>query len=307
MLSCLSHRPHLPVIGCDGVWSRVRSRVFGSSFRATYSHQYCFRAVVPMADARAALGDHRASTRFMFNGPGAHAITYPVAKGTMLNVLVVVSDPNPWPETSSEVEGGIVKEESSPVASTTTSRGNREDAERAFASWQPCARAVVGLLPSMPDRWAIFDMQENPLPTYASGRIALAGDAAHAAGPHLGAGAGFGIEDALVLADLLAAVADGVALEPEHSPALPVRIAAALAAYSDVRYGRTQWLVRHTSDAVDLFQWRDAAAGQDTELFRREITWRFHHIWNNNAAAMVAQARQLYTDRLEEIRASQTD
>ncbi|EFX02086.1 protein toxd [Grosmannia clavigera kw1407] len=272
------------VIGCDGVWSRTRSLVFGDAYRATYSHQYCFRAVVPMADARVALGNQRSSTRFMF-------------KGAMLNILVVVSDPNPWPETSSEVDGGIVKEAS--PASSATSRGNREDAERAFSSWQKCSRAVVSLLPSKPDRWAIFDLMEHPLPTYARGRIAVAGDAAHAAGPHLGAGAGFGIEDALVLAELLAGIARDNHTTTNTS-AFPARITAALSAYSDMRYDRTQWLVRHTRDAVDLFQWRDESAGQDTELFQREITWRFHHIWNNDASAMVTQAQDTYDERLKQ-------
>jgi 2-polyprenyl-6-methoxyphenol hydroxylase-like FAD-dependent oxidoreductase len=37
------------------------------------------------------------------------------------------------------------------------------------------------------------------VPTFAKGRVCLAGDAAHASTPNQGGGAGFGIEDALVL------------------------------------------------------------------------------------------------------------
>ncbi len=267
------------VIGCDGVWSRVRSLLFGDACRATYSHQYCFRAVVPMAAARAAIGDHRASTRFMYNGRGAHSITYPVAKGAMLNVLVVVADPNPW----------AAVDESTGQAQTTGT-GSRRDAEDAFREWQPCARGVVGLLPDAPDRWAIFDMLEHPAPLYAVGRVAVAGDAAHASGPHLGAGAGFGIEDALVLATLLGDVA--AAGDARRAPS-------ALAAYSAVRYDRTQWLVQASREAVDWFQGRDAVQGQDAAAFGQAITALFHRIWHYDMEGMLAAARNLYEEGVE--------
>jgi 2-polyprenyl-6-methoxyphenol hydroxylase-like FAD-dependent oxidoreductase len=45
---------------------------------------------------------------------------------------------------------------------------------------------------------------------FAKGRVCLAGDAAHASTPNQGGGAGFGIEDALVLAEVLAVLAFGV-------------------------------------------------------------------------------------------------
>lgn len=196
-----------------------------------------------------------------------------------MNVLVVVSDPR---------QEGTGKCSESDVSSRS-SVGHREDAERVFSDWHTCARSVVSLLPPTPDRWAIFDMLEHPAPSYHRGRVALAGDAAHAAGPHLGAGAGFGIEDALVLAELLAEAA---------KIADPRRVEAALAAYNDVRYERTQWLIKHTRDAVDLFQWRDASAGQDAELFGHEISWRFHHIWDNNPALMISQAKRAFEGRL---------
>ena len=274
------------VVGCDGVWSRVRSLVFGDAYRATYSHQYCFRAVVPMETARAAIGDHRASTRFMYNGHGAHSITYPVAKGAMLNLLVVIGDPEPWVGSgTANIENGLVSADNDTANRQTTGKGNRADAEHAFRDWQACAKGVVSLLPEQPDRWAIFDMLANPVPSYTKGRTVLAGDAAHASGPHLGAGAGFGIEDALLLATLLADVAKGAADSASlHS---------ALQAYSDVRYERTQWLIQASRDAADLFQWRDEAKGKDAEVFGREITWRFHTIWNYDLEGMLSEARKL--------------
>lgn len=288
------------VIGADGVWSRMRNLLFGPEYGATYTHQYCFRAVVPMDAAVASIGKERSSSRFMYNGPGAHAITYPVAKGAMLNVLVVVSDLKPW-QTQDTAAGVESKEDREGIEANgrpsndtgvanrqTTGRGRRSDAEAVFANWQATPRGVVGLLPESPDRWAIFDMLEHPVPNYNRGRVALAGDAAHAAGPHLGSGAGFGIEDALALSTVLAEVKD------------PSTVDSALSAYSKVRYERTQWLVRATRDAVNLFQWEgpEPNKGKDPVTFGPEITWRFHTIWKYDLEKMQAEVKALYVAAL---------
>ena len=52
-----------------------------------------------------------------------------------------------------------------------------------------------------PSLWSINTLQG--IPTSVHDRVALAGDAAHAMTPHLGSGAGQGIEDAYILAVLL--------------------------------------------------------------------------------------------------------
>ena len=232
-----------------------------------------------MAAARAAIGDHRTSTRFMYNGPGAHIITYPVGHGASLNVLAVADDPHPWPD-----------------AARHTKPATAADAAAAFAGWHPTARAIVGLLPDRLDRWAVFDSFAGPAPSYVRGAVGLAGDAAHAAGPHLGSGAGFGIEDALVLAALLEAV-DEVGRRGGGGGGggggrgdVGVLCRDALEVYNSVRYERTQWLVGATREACSLFHWEDPECGSDPEKFGREITWRFHKIWHYDVDAMVREA-----------------
>lgn len=274
------------MIGCDGIRSRVREILLGEDnpeAHATYSQKFCFRGLVPMAEARRCLPAHRASTRYMYNGPGAHAITYPVAMGAFLNVLLVVSDPAPWRTADGR----------------HTARGSKDAAVRAFADWHPTARGLVGLLPAELDKWAIFDMLEHPAPAYARRRVAVAGDAAHAAGPHLGAGAGFGIEDALALAALLQALDRAWATPPAQKTTTDADAAArtraamaqaALAAYNDIRYERAQALPGLTREAVDLFQWDNPAVGSDADKFGREITWRFHQIWKYDVDGMVTDA-----------------
>ncbi len=76
-----------------------------------------------------------------------------------------------------------------------------------------------------------------PLPRFHSGRVALLGDAAHAMTPNLGQGGCQAIEDAVVLAHLLAG-----------GTAVP----AALAAYTEARLGRTTRISRRSRRMGDL-------------------------------------------------------
>ena len=70
-----------------------------------------------------------------------------------------------------------------------------------YAGWGPDAISLLDCLDS-PSAWSIHAV-DPPLETYAKGRVALLGDAAHGMLPHLGAGAGQGIEDVVVLVKLL--------------------------------------------------------------------------------------------------------
>jgi salicylate hydroxylase len=238
-----------------------------------------------MDQARGELGTRRTNTRFMYNGPGAHVITYPVAMDTLLNVLVVISDPNPWLRDDGK----------------HTAQGSKNEVIESFRDWHPTVRTIVDLLPEELDKWAIFDMLDHPAASYVKSCTCVAGDAAHAAGPHLGSGAGFGIEDGLALATVLGAVKDeagNLAVGQRQSI-----IREAFLAYNDTRYERTQWLVRNTRDAVDLFQWRLEGCGSDPEKFASEITWRFHKIWEYDVDGMVAELSENLRDRLGHHRA----
>ena len=268
------------VIGCDGIHSRVRQLILRPHLPPTepepiklppsaypgYTQKFCFRALAPMSDAIAAIGERNSTTRFMYIGPGKHIITYPVANNTLLNILVVMSDSSPvWPHTNLP---GLTK----------------IGAVEAFMTWHPTVRKIIDLLVEEElSPWGIFDMAENPAPYYARGQVCVAGDAAHATGPHLGAGAGMGVEDALVLAGLFAEV-DRRARAREGEEGLVER---ALRVYNAVRYERTQEVVQSTRAACDLFHQR---GHPDTERFGREITVRFHKIWEYGVDRMVEDA-----------------
>lgn len=308
------------VIGCDGIRSRVRQHVLSpppttsngarpqlplplplplpKSVNPHYTGKFCFRDLVPMPDAVAAIGEYKSSRRFMYNGPGAHVITYPVAGNTFLNVLVVISDSRgEWP--AELIAQG-----------KHTVRGSKQEAVDAFRGWNRTVRSIVDLLPDELEKWAIFDMAEHPAETYVKGRVALAGDAAHATGPHLGAGGGLGVEDALCLAGLVQALPrqirrrreEGVVRsalvekKPEGEERRDVEVEKgkllverALKIYNDLRYERTQWVMQATREAVDLFQWKDGRGREPVE-FAKEITEKFHKIWNYGVDDMVQKA-----------------
>ncbi|TLD14520.1 hypothetical protein PspLS_11181 [Pyricularia sp. CBS 133598] len=276
------------VVGCDGIWSRVRQLLLGPdnpASHAGYTGKYCFRTLVPYDKALEVLGHDRVHTRYMYNGPGAHCITYPVGLGDnlALNVLVALSDPNPWPL---EETGG-----------RHTAPGTREEAELATRDFHPTFRKVVSLLPDKVEKWAIFDSMENPAPSYFKGQVCLAGDAAHATGPHLGAGAGVGIEDALLLSTLLERIDQAVKTSgkgdddyDDDEKNKRDMVTRALEIYDGLRRERTQWLVVATREAVDMIQWSQGeAVGRDGEAFGREIGKRFHRVWDYDLDGMLKE------------------
>ena len=243
----------------------------------SYTHKVAFRGLIPMNSAKAALGDYRASTRLMHLGPNAHVLTFPVAMGTVLNVVAFITDPKEW-----EAPDGKF-----------TAPATKSEVMAAFSTFGPAVRAVIGLLPDELDKWAIFDTFDHPVPTYVQSRLCLAGDAAHAAAPHHGAGAGFGIEDALVLATLI----NVAGKYPCSKKAETIRTM--LTVYDEARYERTQWLVHSSRMVGELFEWQDAHCGSDVEMFRREIEWRSHRIWDYDVEKMVSETFGQFLSRLE--------
>ncbi|KAK0747100.1 hypothetical protein B0T18DRAFT_413107 [Schizothecium vesticola] len=256
------------VVACDGIRSRVRAGLFPGS-PAAFTGKECFRALVPMEKAAEAIGEKKAGTRWMYLGRDGHVITYPVGGNTLLNVLVVLSTSDPWPDETKH-----------------TTSGARSEIDNTFKAWPggETVRAIAGLMPETMDKWGIFDMKQFPAPQYNKGAVCLAGDAAHATGPHLGAGGGLGIEDALVLAELMEELHKGWATDGGQA-----MVERALQAYNDVRYHRTQRVVADTRHACLLFHWQDEK-GEKGEQFGEAITPMFHHVWEGDVPGMVGDA-----------------
>lgn len=129
-------------------------------------------------------------------------------------------------------------------------------------------------------QWGIFDLGDHPLSSYYKGRICLLGDAAHATSPHHGAGAGFCIEDAAVLASLLA--------DPQVKNA--GQLETVFAVYDANRRERTQWLVRSSRRAGNLYEWLTQDVGRDSARMERELRERLSHIWGFDLTDSVREA-----------------
>ncbi|KAI9723135.1 MAG: hypothetical protein M1828_004238 [Chrysothrix sp. TS-e1954] len=236
------------------------------------------------------------------SGPEGHILTFPVAKGKLMNVVAVSKveganrsvmsyvpslkfasqfrdDSRPWPDES-----------------RLTLPSKKADAIEAFAGWNPTVNKITDMLLGNLDRWGIFDTYDYPASTYHTGCLCIVGDAAHASSPHHGAGAGACIEDAAVLAEVL--------LEAKHIAQnnngieVSVLLESALAAYEAVRLEPTQWLVASSRKAGNIYDWMDPNCGRDPARMKEELLWRHHKIWHADITAMIEESKQDLRRRL---------
>jgi 2-polyprenyl-6-methoxyphenol hydroxylase-like FAD-dependent oxidoreductase len=161
------------IVGADGIHSSLRAMVFPEAPYPEFTGQGCWRAVVP----RPASVD----CAHVYVGGPVKAGIVPVSADAMYLFLLQHVPDNPrmpeerWPEL---------------LASQLRGFGGLLGAIRLDSSARINYRPLEKLL--LPQPWH-------------RGRVVLIGDAAHATTPHLASGAGLAVEDALVLAECLAA------------------------------------------------------------------------------------------------------
>lgn len=225
-----------------------------------------------MEAAIQAVGEEFATSRIMYLGKDGHVLTFPVAHGKIMNVVAFHYDPEEW---SSEQL----------VVPTT-----QKEAKRDFINWGYNVKAIIDLFKDNLDKWGIFDLGDNPMSQYNKGRICVAGDAAHATGPHHGAGAGFCIEDSAVLAELLVTAWTILRRETETKSTANI-LELALSVYDNARRERTQWLVDSSRICGDLYDWR-STCGKDPSKIKEDLLWRSHKIWDVDLEAMTKKAQR---------------
>ena len=166
------------VVGADGIHSTVREVLFGPE-SPRFSGSTAYRGLVPI-ERLAHVPLQRQGYSWL--GPDRHFVHYYVAGGRLLN-FVAVCPAGAW------------------RLESWSARGRVEDALAEFAGFHPTVCQVIGAADET-FRWALYD--RPPLPAWSRGRVTLLGDAAHAMLPFLAQGACQAIEDAVVLAGLLA-------------------------------------------------------------------------------------------------------
>ncbi|KAE9991576.1 hypothetical protein EG327_011478 [Venturia inaequalis] len=236
------------VIGCDGIKGITRKTVLGSRYPEEVASKYCntyvYRGIAPMEEAKKIIGEYATDAKwFMQEGKGW--AQYPITGGAELNIVAFIQDPNPWAGEQAVRE----------VA--------REEMMSEFTGFD--SRLIKLLDYVKPARWPLFHHPDTP--TYYNGRICLLGDTAHASSPSQAAGAGQGLEDALILSKLLGLV--------KHSD----EVENALCMYDSIRRPRAQSVVRESKDVGGIYFLNHPKFGADLQKITNDANRRLPLIW----------------------------
>lgn len=171
----------------DGVWSKLRGPLLGDSSRPRVSGHLAYRALLPMTDVPVGW---RSNEVTVWLGPRMHAVHYPVRRGEMMNIVVIIEGPAPqdmehWDHAA-----------------------NAQELEQALKHCSSNLQDLVRSVPAAGAQWRLWPLSDRaPLQGpegMAKGLVGLIGDAAHPMRPYLAQGAGMAIEDAAELQRALA-------------------------------------------------------------------------------------------------------
>lgn len=256
------------LIGCDGIKGATRKHVLQDLHQeevaAKYCNMYIYRGILPMADAKTILGDHAGDAKWFMAKDRSLAI-YPISKGREENFVFFINDPDPW-------------------------RGKQEavncSKEDMVADLSGFDERLIKLLDwASPLRWPIFHHPDTP--RYYNGRICLVGDVAHASSPGQAAGAGQGLEDAVVLANLLSLVES------------PTQLETAFEVYDSIRRPRAQEVVRTSQEAGEMYVWRHPEIGGDMHKIVENANQRLHWIWQHDLQGDVDKAETMLLEKIQ--------
>lgn len=141
------------------------------------------------------------------------------------------------------------------------------------------------LIKAQPIRWGFFHHLHTS--TYCRDRVVLLGDSAHASLPFQAAGAAQGLEDALILSNVLAELAK----IPRNDADLLQEISAGLAAYDSVRRPRAQYQLEQAVEVSRMifFQHEEVGSDMSKNLSRLQNGW-FNWLWFHDINADVQAA-----------------
>lgn len=184
------------LIGADGIRSVARQYVLASHHLPPvdprFSGTWAYRGIISHASFKEALQQVNGDTDLadipqMLLGKNKHILTFPIRKGEQINIVAFCSNR----------EDTIL-----PADTPWTKPVDKAQMLSDFSDWSESCQTLLGLI-EQPTIWALHEIEELSTYQSTSGHVIVMGDAAHAMLPHQGAGAGQGLEDALILAALL--------------------------------------------------------------------------------------------------------
>ena len=196
------------LIGADGIHSKVRECLFGSS-KPIFTDCIAWRGLIPMNRLPSHLA-RMVGTNWL--GPRGNVLHYPVRRGELMNFVSLV-ERDDWRVESWSTEG------------------SKDELRSDFRGWHADVHTMIDEI-EIPYKWAM--MVRGPMDAWSKGRITLLGDACHPTLPFLGQGGVMSIEDGYVVA----ACVDRYFNEPK----------AAFSRYEDIRRDRTSAVVRKSHE-----------------------------------------------------------
>ncbi|EJD06063.1 FAD/NAD-binding domain-containing protein [Fomitiporia mediterranea MF3/22] len=278
------------VVGADGVRSAVRSYVVEGStedvttngeetngnditrsklVRVAFTNNTAYRGLVPVEQLKAAGASEsmvlELSRRLhCFVGDKKHVLTFPIKNGTVVNVVAFAADHSiPWGARPVPPDAWVTPRSTEELLSN-------------YEGWGRDVRLLLGCI-ARPSVWSVHACNP-PLESYVRGRVALVGDAAHAMLPYLGAGAGQGLEDALVIVRLLT--------QPQTNAG---NIQEVLKAYDTVRRPHANMVLTRSTTMGYIYELL-GPSGPSKEGIRSDLEEKWDDVWRHEATKDIEDA-----------------
>jgi salicylate hydroxylase len=169
------------LIGCDGMWSKIRESIVGDG-KPRVSGHIAYRGVLKREQVPA---DLWRPDVMLWAGPRCHFVHYPLRRGELFNLVAVFH--------SDHYEEGWNAE------------GSKDLLRDHFKGLRPEVLRLLELI----DTWRMWVLcDREPVKNWSKGRITLLGDSAHPMLQYLAQGACMATEDAVILADIVAKTPD---------------------------------------------------------------------------------------------------
>ncbi|KAL3422833.1 salicylate hydroxylase [Phlyctema vagabunda] len=257
------------VIGCDGIKGMTRKVVLQESYpeqvAPKYNHVYIYRGIASIEQAKEIIGIYAEDARWWMK-EGTGWAMYPISEGKEVNIVAFVQDKNVW--------------EGEPIAKDVP----REVMMKEFEGYD---QRLVKLLDFVkPSRWPLYHHPDTS--TYFNQRICLLGDVAHASSPSQAAGAGQGLEDALIISRLLGLVKS------------PKELDMVFEVYDSIRRPRAQSVVRESQAVGTQYFLVHPEFKSDLRKITEDANKRLPRIWWHDLEGDVSFAEKVFSDMVKD-------